>query len=140
MCGNSLAIVRLPSLKQLCYLVGVMNSFVVDYFLRQKVSANVNMFYFLQTPVPRLSSGKEFDFVVKKVAQLVCTTGEFSELKKDIGIEHALTNENDRALARAQLDAAVAKIYGLTKDELAFVLQHFPNVEQKQKELVLEQY
>ena len=139
-CGNSLAIVRLPSLKQLCYLVGVMNSVVVDYFLRQKVSANVNMFYFLQTPVPRLSSGKEFDFVVKKVAQLVCTTGEFSELKKEIGIEHALTNENDRALARAQLDAAVAKIYGLTKDELAFVLQHFPNVEQKQKELVLEQY
>ncbi|MEK6923679.1 MAG: hypothetical protein AABW54_00380, partial [Candidatus Micrarchaeota archaeon] len=38
-CGNSLAIVRLRSLKQLCFLCGVMNSFVVDYFIRQKVSA-----------------------------------------------------------------------------------------------------
>ncbi len=139
-CGNSLAIIRLPELKQLCYLVGIMNSFVVDYFLRQKVSANINMFYFLETPVPRLSSGKDFDFIVKKVAQLVCTTDEFSGLKKEIGIEHALTNENDRTLARAQLDAAVAKIYGITKDELEFILQRFPNVEQKQKELVLEQY
>ena len=139
-CGHSIAIVRIPNLQQLCFLVGVMNSFVTDYFIRQKVSANVTMFNFLETPVPRLSSGKDFDFIVRKVAQLVCNTNEFSELKKEIGIEHALTSENDRALARAQLDAAVAKIYGLTKDELAFVLEHFPNVEQKQKELVLEQY
>ena len=139
-CGNSIAIIRLPDLKHLCFLTGIMNSFVVDYFIRQKVSANVNMFYFLETPVPRLSSGKDFDFVVRKVGQLVCTTNEFSELKKEVGIEHALVNETDRALARAQLDVAISKIYGITKDELKFILQHFPNVDDKQKEMILDQY
>ena len=117
-----------------------MKSFVIDYFMRQKVSANVNMFYFLETPVPRLSSGKEFDFVVRKVAQLVCTTNEFSGLKKVAGIEYGLTKENERALARAQLDAMVAKIYGVTEEEMKFILQRFPNVDGKQKEMILEQW
>lgn len=138
-CGHSIAIVRLSDVKQLCFLAGTMNSFIVDYFLRQKVSANVTMFNFLETPVPRLSSGKEFDAIVRKVAQLVCTTNEFSELKKMTGVE-SLTSENDRALARAQLDVMIAKIYGITKDELAFILEKFPIADKKQKELVLSQY
>ena len=139
-CGHSIAIVKIPNLKHLSFLVGVTNSFVVDYFLRQKVSANVTMFNFLETPVPRLSSGKEFDEIVRKVAQLVCTTNEFSELKKVSGVNYALTSENDITLARAQLDVMVAKIYGISKDELAFILEKFPIVDKKQKELVLSQY
>ncbi|MBI4148279.1 N-6 DNA methylase [Candidatus Woesearchaeota archaeon] len=139
-CGHSLAIVKLDNLKTLCYLAGIINSFVADYFIRQKVSANVTMFNFLETPVPRLSSGKEFEAIVRKVAQLVCTTNEFAELKKEAGIEHAFTNENDRSMTRAQLDVQAAKLYGLTKEELAFILKQFPLVEQKQKDLVLGQY
>ena len=139
-CGNSLAIITLENLKQLCYLCGVMNSFVIDYFMRQKVSANINMFYFLETPVPRISSGKEFEFIVKKVAQLVASTDEFEQLKKEIGIQHGLKDENDRLLARAQLDVAVAKLYGITKEELAYILEKFPNVDAKQKEMVLREY
>ena len=139
-CGHSIAIVRVENLKALCYLIGSINSLVLDYFIRQKVSANVTMFNFLETPVPRLSSGREFDAVVRKVAQLVCTTDEFAELKKEAGIGHGLASENDRALARAQLDVTVAKLYGITKDELRHILEQFPLVEQRQKGLVLSQY
>ncbi len=139
-CGHSIAIVRIENLKHLCYLCGVINSFVIDYFIRQKVSANVTMFNFLETPVPRASSGKLFDEIVKKTAQLVATTSEFDQLKKDIGILHGLTNENDRLLARAQLDVAVAKLYGISKEDLAYILEKFPNVDPKQKELVLREY
>ena len=139
-CGNSLAIIKLPSLKELCYLCGVMNSFVIDYFIRQKVSANINMFYFLETPVPRLLSGALFDTIARKTAQLVCTTAEFDQLRKEMGIPHGLKDENDRLLARAQLDVAVAKLYGISKEDLAYILEKFPNVEPKQKELVLREY
>lgn len=139
-CGHSIAIVRLPKIKDLCFLVGVMNSFIIDYFMRQKISTNMTMFNFLETPTPRLSSGKEYEDIVRKVAQLVCITNEFSELKKEVGIEHGLINESDRALARAQLDVTVAKLYGITKEELTFILQQFPLVEKKQKELVLDEY
>lgn len=139
-CGHSIAIVRLPDLKQLCFLCGVLNSFIFDYFIRQKVSANLTMFNLLESPVPRLSSGKEFDAIVRKVAQLVCVTDEFEELKKATGVSHGLTSESDRALARAQLDAMVAKLYGISKEELAYILEKFPLVDEKQKEQVLRAY
>lgn len=139
-CGNTINIVRLSNLKYLCFLCGMMNSFVIDFFMRQKVSAHVNMFSFLETPIPRLSSGKEFDAIVRKVVQLVAVTPEFDTLKREVGVEHALTNENDRMQARAQLDAMVAKLYGVTKEELEFILKQFPIADEKQKEMVLNEY
>lgn len=139
-CGNSLAIVRLLDLKQLCFLCGILNSFVVDYFIRQKVSANINLFYFLETPVPRLSSGVQFDFIARKTAQLVAITDGFEELKKAVGVQHALINETERTQARAQLDVAVAKLYGLTKQELEHILSQFPIVEERQKRMVLDAF
>lgn len=60
--------------------------------------------------------------------------------KKETGIGHGLTNENDRRLARAQLDAMIANICGITKEEMKFILAQFPIVEQKQKELVLNNF
>ena len=123
----------------MCYLCGVLNSFTLDYFIRQKVSANINMFHFMELPVPRLSSGKDFEAIARKAAQLVCTTKEFDGLKKEMDVE-GITDENGRALARAQLDAMVAKLYGLTKEELAYILEKFPIVEEKQKDLVLREY
>ncbi len=139
-CGHSIAIVRTGDLKTLCFLAGLVNSFVLDYFIRQKVSANVTMFNFLETPIPRLSSGSQFDFIVRKTAQLVATTPEFDRLRKEIGIPSGLVDENDRLLARAQLDVAVAKLYGISKEDLAYILEKFPNVDPKQKELVLREY
>lgn len=41
--------------QDLVQIVGLLNSFVVDYFLRQKVNAHCNMFYVYQTPLPRLA-------------------------------------------------------------------------------------
>ena len=139
-CGNTINIVRQEDTRILCYLCGVLNSFVVDYFIRQKVSAHVNMFYFLETPVPRISSGPLFEEVVKKTVQLVATTPEFDQLKKETGVPHGLTNESDRLLARAQLDVAVAKLYGISKEDLSYILEKFPNVDPKQKDAVLREY
>jgi len=52
-------------------------------------------------------------------------------------VQHAITDEGQRALARAQLDALVAKLYGITREELAYILEKFPLVDKKQKDLVL---
>jgi hypothetical protein len=35
---------------------------------------------------------------------------------------------------------AVAKLYGISKEELAYILEKFPKVDPKQKELVLREY
>ena len=138
-CGHSIAIIRLPNLKELCFLCGMINSFVIDYFIRQKISANVTMYNFLETPIPRLDRGPEFDAIARKTAQLVATTDEFKELEKELDVK-GITSENERSLARAQLDVMVAKLYGITKDELRYILTKFPIIDDKQKELILAQY
>jgi len=139
-CGHSIAIAKISNKKSLCFLCGIINSFVADWFMRQKVSANVTMFNFLELPVPRLTSGKEFDAIARKTAQLVSAAPGFADLKKEVGIEHCITSENDRALARAQLDYLAAQVYGITKEEMEHILQSFPLVEAKQKEMVLAQF
>ena len=139
-CGNSIAIIRTKGLKNYCYLVGVLNSFVVDYLIRQKVSANINMFHFLELPVPRLSSGSEFESIAKMSAQLVATTNEFKELKNELGISYGVTDENDRQIIRAKLDATVAKLYGITKPELEYILTKFSLVDEKIKKKTLDEF
>ncbi len=139
-CGNSLAIIRMQNPKELCFLCGVLNSFVLDYLIRQKVSTNVNMFYFKELPTPRLRSGPVFDAIVRKVAQLSCTTSEFKKLKEAAGIDFAISEENDRAVVRAQIDALVAKLYNITRDDMVQILSVFPLVDEKTKNLVLQEY
>ena len=139
-CGNSIAIVRIGDLKAMCFLCGVLNSFVVDYLLRQKVSANVNMFYFLELPIPRMKDGQYFESIAKKVVQLVATTSDFSTLKSELGMIAPVTDEQDRQSVRNKIDALVAKMYGINEEELKDILSQFPIVDNKIKEQVLNQY
>lgn len=139
-CGHSIAIVRVKDLRQLCFLCGVMNSFVVDFFMRQKVSANVTMFNFLETPVPPETQGELFDEIVRRTAQLVAVSPQFGELKQAVGVGHGLTDEGDRQIARAKLDVAVAKLYGVSKADLEYILEGFPIVDSRQKEAILGAY
>ncbi len=140
-CGHSMAVIMVPDLKKMAYLVGVLNSFIVDYLMRQKMSTNLNFNFFLELPIPTPEqAGAYYDQIAKKAAQLAATTDEFEQLKKEVGITHGVVDENDRLLARAQLDVLVAKLYGITKEELAYILEKFPIADAKQKELVLREY
>jgi hypothetical protein len=56
-CGNSILINAGHSLNEetLIFITAILNSLVLDAFLRLKVSQNINMFYIYQLPVPRLT-------------------------------------------------------------------------------------
>lgn len=76
---------RLIDNSTLLCLCGLWNSFVLDYILRLRVTANVNFFYVYQLPVPRLQKGdKWFDAIVTRAAKLICTTPEFDELLEEV--------------------------------------------------------
>ncbi len=119
---------------ELLILVSVLNSFVLDYFLRQKVSANINMFYAYQLPIPRINNKD----IVTRATKLICTTPEFDDLAKEVGIKTGVTNPEERAEIRAELDAMVAHLYGLTFEEFRHILGTFPIVKDEVKERVLE--
>ena len=128
----------------MCYLCGVWNSFVLDYLLRMRVTANVNFFYVYQLPVPRLTEGdRHFTDIVQRTAKLICTTPEFDELAQEVGLgshQQGVTDETERAKLRAELDGMIAHLYGLTEEEFAYILTTFPLVSDPVKQAALKAY
>ena len=148
-CGNSLLVNTggFDNNASLLFCVAVLNSYVIDWLLRIKVSQNINMFYVYQLPVPRLDAGDPaFAPIVERAAKLICTTPEFDELLKDLsGFENlkGLTGVTDpaaRAQLRAELDGMIAHLYGLTESELAHILSTFPLVGDDVKAGVMREF
>ncbi|OUD13884.1 Eco57I restriction-modification methylase domain-containing protein [Thioflexithrix psekupsensis] len=131
---------------ELLFLVSVFNSFVFDYFLRQKISANLNMFYVYQMPVPRLTANDAiFKEIVYRAACLICTTTEFDDLKNTLNQQSikaitAAIDPDTRLQLRAELDAIIAHLYGLTEHELQHVLNSFPLIEERFKKMILSEF
>jgi hypothetical protein len=125
---------EVPSLTahELLFLVAVFNSFVADWFLRQRISAHVSMFFVYQLPVPRLTAtDPKLVSVASRAARLVCVTPQFDALAKAAGIgdhKNGVTDPEQRAQLRAEIDGLVAHLYGLTEQEFQHVLRTFPVV------------
>jgi hypothetical protein len=124
------------------FVCAVMNSFVIDEWLRKSVTKNISFFYVYATPVPRLTSkDSAFAPIVKRSAQLICTTPEFDALTKEVSAELKLplaavkgvTDPAARARLRAELDGLIAHLYGLTESEFAYILTTFPLVTENVK-------
>ncbi|GAC1381026.1 MAG: hypothetical protein NVSMB33_07490 [Ktedonobacteraceae bacterium] len=128
----------------LMYLCGVFNSFVIDYIVRFKVTANVNIFYIYQLPIPRLSTDNQYcKATAERVAHLVCVGSEFNELRHELLGDvnaHVATDAVERRQLQAEIDGLVAHLYGLTEDEFIHVLNTFPLVKQPVKDAALDAY
>ena len=129
---------------QMLYFTAVMASLLIDYAIRQRVSTQLTMFFVYQIPVPRLT-GEEpaFHPIIERAARLICTTPEFDGLAKDVGLgshKKAATTPTERAKIRAELDALVAHLYGLTEDEFQYVLSTFPLVATETKRAALIEF
>ncbi|MEH1907421.1 Eco57I restriction-modification methylase domain-containing protein [Nostoc sp.] len=102
-------------------------SLTFDFVTRQKVGgANINFFIVKQLPVlpPELYTAEDIKFISDRVLELVYTAWDMQPFAKDMGYdgEPFIWNPNRRALLRAELDAYYAKLYGLTRDELRYIL------------------
>lgn len=120
------------------YVVAVFNSFVVDWLLRQRISAHASMFYVHQIPMPRLTEADpRLAPIAIRAAKLTCTTPEFDALAKAAGLgshKKGVTDPEGRAQLRAEIDGLVAHLYGLTEEEFAHVLRTFPVVPEPVRE------
>jgi len=143
-CGNSLLPNKTPddakglNPQEVLFAQAVLNSFTLDWYLRLIVTANINMFYLYQLPVPRLTTGqKYFSEIVTRAAQLICTSPEFDDLSKAAGLtshRDGATDPATRSRLRAELDGMVAHLYGLNEDDFAHILGTFPLVDEPVKQ------
>lgn len=90
------------------------------------------MFYIYQLPIPRLTEKDPgFAPIVNHAAKLICTTPEFDDLARDVGLKNhknGVADPIERGKLRAELDGLIAHLYGLTEEEFAYILTTFPLV------------
>ena len=167
------------------YLTSILNSFVIDFIIRKKISTTLNFFYMYTLPVPRdYIQINIFVKIIAKATRLFCVELNFTQLWEKIytidwqspdfwyspsasitnyGPKHeqdirkrlrdevsSLTQEwgphcgvhdrlpdrrdtGDRAQLRAEIDAYVAHLYGITRDDFAYILDTFPVLKRKEE-------
>lgn len=102
-------------------------SLTFDFVSRQKVGGtHLNFFILKQLPVlpPETYTQRDIDFIAPRVLELVYTAWDMKPFAEDMGYsgDPFLWNLDRRAQLRAELDAYYAHLYGLTRDELRYIL------------------
>lgn len=108
-------------------LLANLNSIALDFCARQKIGGtNLTYFYLKQLPVlpPGAYDEARSAFIVPRVLELTYTSWSMQPFARDLGWEGPPFpwDEERRAHLRAELDAYYAFLYGLTRDELRYVL------------------
>jgi hypothetical protein len=128
----------------LFFLVAAFNSFVVDWEIRQRVTAHLDMHFVYKMRIPRLTQNDPaFSPIATRAARLTCTTPEFDDLAKAAGLQShrdGATDSTERAQLRAELDGLIAHLYGLAEAEFAHILGAFPLVAEPVKIAALNAY
>jgi hypothetical protein len=108
-------------------LLGNFCSMVFDFIARQKVGGtNLTYGYLKQFPTlpPSTYDEAALAFIVPRILELVYTAQDLRPFAVDLGFtgNPFPWNPERRAFLRAELDAYYAKLYGLTRDELRYIL------------------
>jgi hypothetical protein len=112
---------------QMALLCGVYNSLVFDFLLRNSLSQpSIPQGVFEQVSLPPLDRFDQaaLNFILPRVLELTYTANDLSLFARDlgyVGLPFVWSTER-RALLRAELDAFYARLYGLTRDELRYIL------------------
>jgi hypothetical protein len=110
----------------MAYLAGLLNSLVLDFVVRRKVDAHVTKSVMATVPIADVAlhhgPGAE---IVTLSARLSCRSAEYAELAEVLGTECGpISRARERAM-RAEIDARVAHLYGLSAAHLDLVLANF---------------
>lgn len=108
-------------------LLGALNSLVLDYVAQQKVGGtHVRRYVLAQLPIPTPTdfTDRDLAFLVPRILELSYTDEVLAPVARDLSYNGPpfAWDPDRRALLRAELDAYFARLYGLTRDELRYIL------------------
>jgi hypothetical protein len=108
-------------------LVANLNSLLVDLACRVKMSRQgLDSFILKQLPIfsPSFYEPAALSFILPRVLELAYTSHSMAPFARDLGYDGSpfIWDEDRRAQLRAELDAWYALAYGLSRDELRYVL------------------
>ncbi len=119
----------------------------MDFLARKKVALKMSYTVVDSLPFPRaLPTGSWAARILELAARLTCTASEMVPIWNELAREGLVrrcpedrvpgfVHPDQRFDARAELDALVAAhVFGLTRDELEYVLETFPIVRRRDEE------
>ena len=152
-CGHTLPVL-LPSedrfdIGSAACLLANLDSFGFDYVARQKVQAT-HLTWFIVEQLPVIAPddyNRQFgattarELVRDHVLRLTYTAHDMAPFARDLGYEGPpfIWNEEERRHLRARLDALYFHLYGLSREDAAYVLDTFPIV-RRQDEAAFGRY
>lgn len=87
----------------------------------------LNFSYFILKQIPVLPpdsySDNDLNFIVPRIAALSCTAVDMKDFASDIGADLLEYNDANRSVVQAEIDAYYARLYGLEREELQFILE-----------------
>lgn len=132
---------------EMFYMTGMLNSLIVDAFMRMRVVLHINLFHFKGIPLPKYdSTNRSHIQIAINTAKLICKNRKYNELLSDaqkeffiksVDIANNMTeninlddifkyaDDSERIGLQVQNSAHAAKIYNLNDDELKAALSFF---------------
>ena len=120
----------------------LLNSFVVDYFIRQKISSAINKKFLLPLHIPRIDLENPFaQTLIRNSALLTCIGRPFNRLADEIGIPRGgVDDQEKRWKIQGEIDGMVAHIYGLERKEFEHILSTFKTGSNKERQECLKRF
>jgi len=142
--GNQI-IIKPVSITRILFLMAICNSVVLDYLARFMVQITVNKTYLMRLPIPQptdaeIRSNPDYTKLVNNALKLTLANGfdAFSELASQFGISKSDATITDKQKMKIMIenDLTVARLYGVTKDELGHILESFKVLKSKKPDYV----
>jgi hypothetical protein len=121
------------------YLMTLLNSLTLNYYIRNKISANLTMNFINELPVPEEKKGVTGELVEKGFLLLVAKSG--LDLFDDLGDELGITPDPgiDEIQTRAEIEVLIARdLYGLSKPEWEYLVSTFTYGDQSESKKELD--
>lgn len=109
------------------YLLGVLSSMPLDWYARRVVELHVNFHIFNSFPIPRPDRDDPIRLRVEQIAgRLAAVDDRYAEWAEAVGVPvGSVTDDASKEDLIAELDAAVALLYGLDESDLRVIYDTF---------------
>jgi hypothetical protein len=108
------------------FLLAALSSRALDWYARRFVEVSMNFFIFNPLPIPRPSRDNPlWQRAVALAGRLAAPDDRFAEWAQAVGVECGPLDAIDKQDMIDELDAVVARLYGLSSDQLIHIFETF---------------
>ena len=110
---------------ELMYLLALLNSFTLDYYIRLRISANLTTNFLHELPIPEINPKLKKD-IISIAVNLLPNNKDYNDFSKILGCKKENLSPDKKKSLRAKLEKIIAQdVYGLEKQDVEYLLGTF---------------